>query len=76
MLFIWPLVCWQLWLKMDKQRALIELQKLIGGESTLKLQLIQAQVDKINNDLKVDTSTEDKLKGYFTALRGELDVTE
>ena len=59
----------------DKQRALIELQKLIGGESTLKLQLIQAQVDKINNDLKVDTTTEDKLKGYFTALRGELDAT-
>ena len=59
----------------DKQRALIELQKLIGGESTLKLQLIQAQVDKINNDLKVDTTTEDKLKGYFTALRGEIDAT-
>ena len=59
----------------DKQRALIELQKLIGGENTLKLQLIQAQVDKINNDLKVDTTTEDKLKGYFTALRGEIDAT-
>ena len=60
----------------DKQRALIELQKLIGGENTLKLQLIQAQVDKINNDLKVDTTTEDKLKGFFTALRGEIDAAD
>lgn len=60
----------------DKQRALIELQKLIGGESTLKLQLIQAQIDKINNDLKTDNTTEDKLKGFFTALRGEIDAAE
>jgi hypothetical protein len=29
MLFIWPLVCWQLWLKMDKQRALI--WTILGG---------------------------------------------
>ena len=60
----------------DKQRALIELQKLIGGENTLKLQLIQAQIDKINDDLKTDTTVEDKLKGFFTALRGEIDAAD
>ena len=60
----------------DKQRALIELQKLIGGENTLKLQLIQAQIDKINNDLQIDTTVEDKLKGFFTALRGEIDAAD
>lgn len=60
----------------DKQRALIELQKMIGGENTLKLQLIQAQIDKINDDLKTDTTVEDKLKGFFTALRGEIDAAD
>jgi hypothetical protein len=29
MLFIWPMVCWQLWRKMDKQRAL--LWTILGG---------------------------------------------
>jgi hypothetical protein len=29
MLFIWPMVCWQFWLKMDKQRALI--WTILGG---------------------------------------------
>lgn len=57
----------------DKQRALIELNKLIGGESTLKLKLMQAQIDKLQKDVKVDTSTEDKLKDYFTKLGAEID---
>lgn len=57
----------------DKQRALIELNKLIGGESTLKLKLMQAQIDKLQKDIKVDTSTEDKLKDYFTKLGAEID---
>lgn len=59
----------------DKQRALIELHKLIGGENTLKLKLMQVQVDKISKDLKIDTSTEDKLKGYFEKLGAEVDGT-
>lgn len=57
----------------DKQRALIELQKLIGGENALKLQLMQAQIDKLQESMKVDTSAEDKLKGYFEKLGAEID---
>lgn len=57
----------------DKQRALIELQKLIGGENALKLQLMQSQIDKLQESMKVDTSAEDKLKGYFEKLGAEID---
>lgn len=57
----------------DKQRALIELQKLIGGENALKLQLMQSQIDKLQESMKVDTSVEDKLKGYFEKLGAEID---
>lgn len=57
----------------DKQRALIELQKLIGGENALKLQLIQSQIDKLQESMKVDTSAEDRLKGYFEKLGAEID---
>ncbi|MFL2100079.1 terminase small subunit [Desemzia sp. FAM 23989] len=57
----------------DKQRALIELQKLIGGENALKLQLMQSQIDKLQESMKVDTSAEDRLKGYFEKLGAEID---
>lgn len=57
----------------DKQRALIELHKLIGGENALKLQLMQSQIDKTNKDLKIDTSAEDRLKDYFNKLGAEID---
>ena len=53
------------------------LQFLLNKDkSDLEAQLIQAQIDKINDDLKTDTTVEDKLKGFFTALRGEIDAAD
>ena len=57
----------------DKQKALIELNKLIGGENVLRLQLMQAQLDVLLKETSTDETTEDKLKDYFNKLGAEID---
>lgn len=58
----------------DKQKALIELNKLIGGENVLKLQIMQAQLDVLLKETTTDETTEDKLKNFFSKLGDEIDA--
>lgn len=58
----------------DKQKALIELNKLIGGENVLKLQIMQAQLDVLLKETTTDETTEDKLKAFFSKLGDEVDA--
>lgn len=60
----------------DKQKALQELFKLLGGEQKLKEQLLKAQIEKLQKDVAVDTSTEDKLAEYFEKLGAEIDGSD
>lgn len=55
----------------DKQKAMSELMKYLGGD-----ELRQAQINKLNKSMEVDNRTEDKLKDYFEALGAEIDGIE
>lgn len=54
----------------DKQKAMQELDKRLLSIEELKVQKLQAEIDKLHREGSPDTSTEDKLKDYFTALGG------
>ncbi|WP_084245216.1 terminase small subunit [Planomicrobium okeanokoites] len=54
----------------DKQKAMQELDKRLLSIEDLKVQKLQAEIDKLHREGSPDTSTEDKLKDYFTALGG------
>ena len=58
------------------KKALQELFKLLGGEQKLKEQLLKAQIEKLQKDVAVDTSTEDRLAEYFEKLGAEIDGSD
>lgn len=68
-----------------QSRAMTTLSKLIkqfvsiadeADERRKRLELIDAQINKLNKSMEVDNRTEDKLKDYFEALGAEIDGVE